>query len=317
VEIQILKGGGHNMPYFLGCFILDDKNRVEITENVYSQIKTHKRNLIHSLDIEERFDLFLANYMEFESELLSMSLRHNIYLPKWGYREFAEERVLLNRRISNLLSSCKLYLDQLEHSLKGIWGEGPEFKKKEELIHREYDKNFSYRLMEALRNYAQHRGLVANSLSLKMESPGIGLEGETACTISPQLMTKELASDKKVKAEVREELKHLPERINLKPHIRLYMDSLCLIHMEIRNLLSSYTNIWESTIMGAVDNYKIKAGITSVEVPSGLCIFQAENFTDDVALEQDAVFYDFINHRKFLENKNNITPNLSRRFSKD
>jgi hypothetical protein len=305
------------MPYFLGRFILNDGNCVELSKSVYNQIKSHKRNLIHSLDIEERFDLLLANYMEFEYELLSISLRHNIYSPKWGYREFAEERVSINRRITNLLSSCRLYLDQLRHSAAEIWGKGPEFTKINEATSQEYDKNVSYRLMEGLRNYAQHRGLAANSLSLQIGPTGMGPEGQIACTISPQLVNEELASDKTIKAELKQELKHLPEKIDLKSHIRSYMDSLCRVHVIVRDLLSSHSSIWESTIREAVNNYKTKAGIVTEEVPLGLAIFQAENPTDDVVMEQDHIFYDFIDHRKFLENKNTIVPNLSSRFRKE
>jgi len=70
----------------------------------------------------------------------------------------------LNRRLSNLLSSIRLFLDHSEFAFKRKYGKKSEeveaFKK---YASEKYDSSFSYRFVYKLRNYVQHCGIPIGS----------------------------------------------------------------------------------------------------------------------------------------------------------
>jgi len=73
----------------------------------------------------------------------------------------------LNRLILNLLSSIRTYLDHTETRLKRNYGEvSEEFKLFKKLSAESFDNHFAYRFLAKLRNYSQHCGLPAGSISL-------------------------------------------------------------------------------------------------------------------------------------------------------
>ncbi len=76
----------------------------------------------------------------------------------------------MNCRMMNLLSSARLYVDQVPQDLHAIYGNSSKhaatFK---ECCSKQYDSSFAYRVLEALGNYAQHRGLSVHAMNLSFE----------------------------------------------------------------------------------------------------------------------------------------------------
>ncbi len=173
-----------------------DKHGIALPEERYARIRDHKRNLVRALEIEERFDILLANYVEFETEVLGRSVEHNLYSGR-DEHQMHEDRLGLNRRIVNLLTACRLYLDQLAHGMSGTFGDGEETTAIGAARSREYDASFSYRLMEGLRDYVQHRGLAAGSYSVMQQATGDGRGNQLACTVTPRLVARDLLNDPK------------------------------------------------------------------------------------------------------------------------
>jgi hypothetical protein len=119
---------------------------------------------VATLAIEEKFDLAISNFAEFEQELLSLSVRHLIRRDhQWD--QMSTDRLLLNRRLINLLSTCRLYIDQVKHDTGSAElpnGTRELFKR---ALAKEYDRSLGYRVMEALRNFMQHKSLPVTGIS--------------------------------------------------------------------------------------------------------------------------------------------------------
>ena len=141
------------MKYMITTIVAGSPGFIEIDEAEYKRIKTAITNLFELLFFEEKLDLVTENFQEYEAELLLIASREMVFHDS-DYFSMSKERNTVSRRIVNLLSACRMYLDQSVHHLNNIYGENSDksvFLRKE--ITSQYDDNFGYRAMEALRNY--------------------------------------------------------------------------------------------------------------------------------------------------------------------
>lgn len=109
--------------------------------------------------IEEKYELIISNYLELEKDSLSIS-SSNMLRRSYNYSDFFDVRSTFNRRIVNLLTSTKLYLDQIYQHVKVCNLDLANIIKQK--TNKEYDSVFEYRFMEALRNHVQHHGLAVH-----------------------------------------------------------------------------------------------------------------------------------------------------------
>ena len=115
------------------------------------------RALTAVAEIEDLWEIVIQNYQDLESTLLQSALQSMVGEYQ-DHRQGQDERLKITRSLSNLLSSCRAYLDQVRRNLKEA--ESDDTAKKFKLLtNREYDGSPSYAFMEELRNYAQHSGL--------------------------------------------------------------------------------------------------------------------------------------------------------------
>ncbi|MCX7000248.1 MAG: hypothetical protein NT106_08150 [Candidatus Sumerlaeota bacterium] len=296
------------MIYYLGRPISDV---IRIDSDYYENIRNHKANLIRALNIEVNFDILLGNYREFEEEILTMSLRHNIFATELHY-ELRPQRKELNRRIANFLSSARSYLDQLLRNMNMIYGEGAiKPKSIEKLTNQKYDNCFSYRLMEQLRNYVQHYGLAAPSISVSYTATKLKLSSQFACTLTPQTLKKHLLEDKEIKPSVRTEINALTDPIDLKYHIREYFGCINAIHNEVRRTLAEDSDSWEKTIRDAIDRFKIEFHLKDDEETVGLAIFKSEGEPPSTVIEKHDILMKFIEYRKHLQSVNEVRDDVA------
>ena len=94
---------------------------VEIDETEYTRIKAARENLFEALFLEEKIDLVMENYFEYETELLSLASRLMIFNDD-DYFSMSRERNLISRRIVNLLTAGRIYLDQSIQHINNIYG---------------------------------------------------------------------------------------------------------------------------------------------------------------------------------------------------
>ena len=299
------------MSCFLARLALGDKNRIALTHEEYAAARSHIRSIFEALEIEEKFDLVLGNYQEFEEELLRLGVSHVLY-KTLTWHSLGEDRRILNRRINNLLSACRLYIDQLRHSLKAMYGDpSPELLAMDTARGAEYDANFSYRLLEELRNYTQHRRLPVNAYSISQKVTVLLPQLQVAHAITPQLTIKPVLEDEKIKKSFLPELRAQPDVIDLKPHVRNYVESLANVHKKVRSIIDRDSGKWEETILGLCKRYK---GENSEASDVGLYIMSVAEEEPETVQEKHAVFVDPLNSMRALQQTNTVAPNFSKHF---
>jgi hypothetical protein len=149
------------------------RGSAKISEDEFTRTKQAKRSLVVAMSIEGKFDLLLENYAEFERGLLELALHQMIFSDlDWSSMQFDTQKV--NRTLTNLLSASRLYIDQLKHEAGALDTSTPSLARVlKDKGSAEYDSKLGYRVMEASRNYTQHRDLPVQQLKLPN---GVGAE---------------------------------------------------------------------------------------------------------------------------------------------
>lgn len=173
--------------------------------------------------MEEKFDLVVENYLELELCFLESTTKRMV-LGNQDYQWFQVQRNLFNRRLVNLLSACRSYIDYSKQHIHMIL---PNEKNAVERIKaafaNHYDSCLGYRTMEALRNFVQHRGFPIHAATYHAEWDRKDKESQSIYGISVYTKTSYLREDGDFKKSVLEELEKLSGRVNLKPFIRDYV----------------------------------------------------------------------------------------------
>ncbi len=286
---------------------------IEIAKDEYEQIEKARNNLFEGLFIEEKFDLVSENYYEFETELLSIASRMMIFKDD-NYFSMSRERNTISRRIVNLMTACRMYLDSINHHLKSIYGKD---LSKVNLIEKEksnqYDKRIGYRVIEALRNHVQHCGFPIHNAKFSYER--VQLENETRLShiVMPILKVKTLEEDGEFKKSVLKELKSIDTKngIDIRPFIRDYVEGIWEIHETTREIISSDLIIWKEIINNTIDRFQKKTDKdTSI---SSLTLFKANH--KDHWINKTDIFQDYIKRIEDYQSKNSLFINLSIRYA--
>ncbi|UTW45238.1 hypothetical protein KFE80_12885 [bacterium SCSIO 12696] len=226
------------MRYCIQKFALGKHPEIELSENEFQKLQSAREKLSASLGISEKFELMLQNFIELEKELLINSA-DLIVSPFGDYPQVFDSRLTLNRRIVNLLTSTKLYVDQATKHIRPFFEDESEVKKEvKSYFSEEYDNSEHYRFMEALRNYVQHDGLAVHNLSYPFrwvgEGPNKLMEHRTEIFSRKNL----LEEDKNFKRAV---LSEMDEKVDINVSAREYVGCLKRIHLKLQNLIDNQT----------------------------------------------------------------------------
>jgi hypothetical protein len=250
------------MRYVLTQDILGCPHCDELTEAEFSDIELCTSRLLHVLFFEEKLNYVLDNYIEFERELINTSLDY-AYDRSHIVEDGRDRFHAIHRRIVNLLSTGRMYLDQLEHHLSAIYPNDAHQRealtktKADEYDHKERP---SYRFVEALRNYVQHRGFAIHGISHRSRLVGEPIETRIRNMIVPEVNASQLADDPKFKKNVLHELQKTGNKIDIRPLIRDYVDSIRRIHQQIRASLSGDVDKWDRQLKSIIGGYVAKFG---------------------------------------------------------
>jgi len=290
----------------------EKENIVEIEKDDYDRISIAKQSLVNMLYIEEKFNFIVENFLELEQELVKVTL-NKMYFPIYSFdwSMSVSDIHLINRRIINLLTTSRMYLDQVSHDLNILpHGKRELTKVLDKIKSTEYDNVLGYRVMEALRNYVQHRGLPVHLLSLNVKNAEFAdiSEGITAeHSISPFIRLDDLERDGKFKKTILTELKQLGDKINIKNYTREYVQSLSNIQKFIRDILKEDVETWERSIDDAFELYTKQYG--EVKMVS-IAVQPNHGFK----LDRIHLMPDIITRRKWLESKNSELYNVTKKI---
>jgi hypothetical protein len=238
------------VKYVLTAWVIGAKKRVEITPERYEALVSASAIQVAAMNVEEKFELVITNFEEFEAELATLAVRFMIRrnLP---WIRMSADRLLLNRRLANLLSTCRLYVDQVRHDL----GRAPmevEAIAIDQFFTAQYDASLGYRVMESLRNLLQHRSIPVTgityssrlddrlsvfSIDLKLDLTALGEGG--------------------FKARVLRELEALPEaRVDLLLFVRQYVEGLSRAHAAVRDHIRALVKQADDTMGRAIADWQ-------------------------------------------------------------
>lgn len=284
---------------------------VSISQGEYASAVLALDTVLHVLELEEKWDVLIGNYEELEVELLRLTTEKAIHRHS-TWHDGARNRRLLNRRVNNLLSSCRLYIDHLRHSFTLIFGEAsPELSVIDAARHREYDSSFSYRLLEELRNYTQHRRLPIDVEMTTFKPTTYGEESQVACALTPMLETANVLEDIKVKARFRPELESQPDRIDLKVHCRGYVHSLFKIHVTVRAQVAPRITQSEALITDLMARY---ATVHNHSLVGLHVVAQTDEEPYPIVTEKKPLFKEPLSELRAMQERNDLYPDFARHY---
>lgn len=277
---------------------------IEITKVEFDDLNVAKAGVITVVGIEEKFDLLIQNYAEFEQELLSLALREALFREN-QYNEFRNRERVLTRRFANLLSSARLYVDQIGHALSSLYGRSAQ--NPDQVAKRrdaESEARLGYRVMEKIRNYVQHRSLPIHPIAYSHVSE----EATHLCrtTVIPHLAVEELREDPRFDRTILEELTQLPQPVAVTPLLREYIEGLACVHAFVRSLTAVDVERWERLLRDTQDGANKHFGESARRAVSIVAL------SDDGTITAcQHVFPDFWEYRGVLARRNSALERLA------
>ncbi|MDE0075422.1 MAG: hypothetical protein OXR82_12400 [Gammaproteobacteria bacterium] len=243
--------------YVLTRRVLGKQPKISIDARRYAALSEAMRIQRAALEIEEKFDLVVANYEELEREILTLTLTHAVR-DDFTWASMSSDRLLLGRRLVNLLTTCRLYVDQVTHSVSRSATTGCTREQAERVFRDQYDGNLAYRIMDALRNHVQHRSLAIVGITY-----GCSRAREEATqsllefTLSLTLNLEALREDRRFKQRTLEELENLPQkRRDVILFVRQYLESLGRAQEQLRELLATAVERADADVHSALAEWK-------------------------------------------------------------
>ena len=121
-------------------------------------------------------------------------------------------------------------------------------------LSREYDTYLAYRVLEALRNHAQHAALPIHGITTHSQWHREEEPHSMSVTVWPRIDLQQLEDDRKFKRGVLKELKSL-EKLELKPMVRQYIESISRVHREFRDATEKAANDWLAQLKQSTDRF--------------------------------------------------------------
>ena len=291
------------MKYLVTILTTGNNPELVINESKFEQLKQAKECLSEILSFEEKYELLLSNYMELEKECLIISAQNMVYEDN-EYMNFFDIKLLFNQRIVNLLTTSRLYIDQLSQHIKAC-NLNIDIKS---FFSYEYDNNFEYRFMEALRNYVQHRGLAVHFTSIGSNWTSLDDDGEIQFKTRVYTKKDEVEKDSAFKKSV---AKEMPDKVDIIYASRSYIESISKVHCNIRKILSDVAISSRQIVEEIIHEYEKISNGKSI----GLGIVCLENNGKyDEILDKFYITLEWDNIRIKLERKNQSLVNLRKRF---
>lgn len=292
------------MRYTLKKDVLENVPEIEISEKVYSDLQRARDTLSNALAIEEKYEIVVSNYLAFELEILNATTRFMVR-EHLDYTGFFEVRLGFNIKLVNLLTSVRLYVDQLNQNIAECLTEIPNVKEDvKSLFSKEYDENRYYRFMEALRNYVQHRGLPVHLTQFGAHRTSLKHDGLLEYSLGLVSQRSYLGKDNKMKNKVLEEM---DEKVDLKEATRSYIESISRVHESARNMISDTVSTSRQIIESAHERY-------SQDYSGGLVGLSASKWVDQKRVATIPLLLDWDDVRVNLQKRNKMLVNLSKHY---
>jgi len=271
----------------------------ELTKERFNELIRTKTALAAALEIEEKFDLMFENYTAFELCLLERSLLSLLHVShEWAKK--VEDRRAVNLCLSNLLSSCRMYLDHVPQKIRAIQGTRSQTRTEFGASRASYyESSLAYRTLETLRNYAQHCDQPISLAAIGWKRESLNEVGRVVCT--PYISLSTIEPGRAFKKETYEELlAKYEDAIDLKPLVREYMSALGSIHMQLRVGLQTDLELLDAALEQVISD----CGKSESGEMSKCAYVRGITASGDPKMEQ--FFRENPEQRQVLEKKNDL-----------
>ena len=230
----------------------------------YKKLLRAKTALRFGVGFEQRFDILLENYATLERYILDLALRNAVFMGDSNSR-LGGAKHTVNRHLNNLLSSAKLYIDQTAHAISDQFGTASsQYKRFIDSTREEYDNSLAYRALEALRGYAQHRGLPTHSVSFSSRRDKTDLERrKNRHVVTFGLVPESIREDGGFKPSVLQELDRIVDKdgkIEIMPLIREYVSGIARVHKSARMAISAELDMADSFVASLFERVALLTG---------------------------------------------------------
>ncbi len=220
--------------------VLAETNSVELSETEAKKIRSALGGLRAAAELEELYDLLVSDYAEFESTILGSAVEQLVRRAR-SEEQFDAMRRLFNRRIMHILTVARSYLDcgpRLVGEIVDAYDEGVACFR--QLVSAQYDQNLGYRVLEAMRNSAQHHGLPLHGSTLGGAWVAIGqqMQGRMHSYAMPTVSIDELERDKGFKRSVLKELRAIGKKFDVRDFVRVYLECLSEVQDAVRKFIA-------------------------------------------------------------------------------
>lgn len=295
---------GEEEKYFLKKKVIGQVPRVEIDQKFYNDLVSARSVLTNAFEIEEKYEVLIQNYIDFEKQLLDIALSSMVRNPV-EYYDFFLARTSVNVRLLNLLTTARLYLDSV-HRHAGECCGGKEKAKTEINNYRraQFESNPEYRFMESLRNYVQHYNMPVDWIQHNNKRTSMDDDWQIEFSTEVASMKSNLEEDADFKKKVLEEL---DEKIDLKVAVKSYVESLSAVHNSVREYINDAVVEARGCIESATEMYADVHDGSMIGLYAGCWI--GEEMTDGIVLTLE---WDDI--RLKLVQRNRQAVNLKKRY---
>ncbi|MEI2612194.1 MAG: hypothetical protein V9G20_26450 [Candidatus Promineifilaceae bacterium] len=293
------------MKYTLRKAVAGDVPEIEITEEDYLTYQQVRKVLSNCLAIEEKYEILISNYLEFEKQIVNRIVS-NMIRNEHGYSDLFTIRLQLNVCLVNLLTSARLYVDQLQQHVAVCMPDYADAKKTvEALFSKEYDAYLEYRFMEALRNYVQHCGIPVHWVSSGARWTDLGKDGFLEYFMEVASLRSLLQEDKRFKKSVLDEI---GDKVDLIASTRCYIECFSNVHEAVRQMIKEPVANARKTLEEAHNQYRKVYDKNLVGLSA--CI-QSE----DGIVEYFPLLLDWDDVRIKLQKRNQKMTNLKKRYA--
>lgn len=241
------------MKYILRIDALGKFPEVAIDKKRYDSLCHAKEALLNGLEMEEKYEILVSNYLELEEKIQKHIISAMARRPS-SYEDFFEARMEFNIRLVNLLTAGRLYKDQLHRHVRSIVPQIPDIKENiNQQFSTQYDENIEYRFIEELRNHVQHKGTPVHWTQYNFYRGEKDQEHLLFYSMELASQKNHLKEDKNFKKRLLEEL---PDKIDLKMAVRVYVECTSKVHCYARKIVDGTLAQSRLLIEQAISEYK-------------------------------------------------------------
>lgn len=296
--------------YGLALQVAGHRGYVDLDHAEATKLSKAAQLIFEVSNIEERFDVLFSNFIELERDLAIGTLE-NSYRSCGDYNQFWSEKLSYNRRMLNFLTTAKVYSDHTRTNFKRIFDRRhPSHSDLNKIFENQRCTSFSFLLMEALRNYAQHESLPVHGL--KTGGRWIYMQTEFAEQISNTgiyLQVSELEYSRDFKRSFSGDFSFLEDKIDLKKETRKYVECLGVIHERIRMLVSVVEANARDAITEAMRDYYRRCPSEFGQLPLTLFSFEEGGHRERV----ETIFIEPMNYIDFIRSRHRNLSSVSKR----